>query len=191
MKSPLPNTNQGLTAAAWQDVSSRGFQVFAYYHWWTLEKANPAFATDSACVTIRNAALESSLMSIRDLDDFFLSNRKKPDDLIASDYGFPSGKNFLTVLERDSINKKLTHLTYRSAQELQNDPRLKNPRTWNNAEMVNRAIERLLEFMDHLEKSFFVGDATQIGLIGLTRDTIQLTLKNINSIARIEMDFKE
>ncbi len=186
-RAPIP---KAVAADAWQDVLSRGFQVFAYYHWWTLEHFNPSFATDTTCITIKNAALESSLMSIRDLDDFFLSRADaRQDDLIASDYGFPAGRNFLSGIERDAINKKLAHLTYRSIQELQKDPLRRNPRTWNNAEMVNRAASLLLDFFDHLESVFFAGDVGQIGMISTARKTIQLSVKNINAVAKREMDF--
>lgn len=129
-------------------------------------------------------------MSIRDLDDFFLSKRKKPDDLIASDYGFPGDRDFLTVAERDAINKKLAHLTYRAAQELQKDSLRQNPRTWNYAEMVNRAIGPFLELLDHLESYFFLGDAEQIAMICTARTTIQQTLKNIDNVALLEIEFK-
>ena len=184
---PIPAKD---AAEAWQDVLSRGFQMFAYYHWWSLEQLNPSLVRDKTCITIKNAALESSLMSIRDLDDFFLCRTDaRQDDLIASDYGFPAGSNFLSVVERDAINKKLAHLTYRSAEELQQDPLRRNPRTWNNAEMVNRATSLLLKFLDHLESVFFVGDNAQIGMICTARKTIQLTLKNINAVAQSEMDF--
>jgi len=129
-------------------------------------------------------------MSIRDLDDFFTSSpNARPDDLMASDYGFPVGKNFLTAPEREAINKKLAHLTYRATHELHRDPLRQNPRTWNNAEMVNRSISRLLEFLDHLKSSFFAENAEQIGMICSARDLIQITLKNINGIAQEEMDF--
>jgi hypothetical protein len=186
-RAPIPAID---AAEAWQDVLSRGFQVFAYYHWWSLEQRNRSFAKDTTCITIKNAALESSLMSIRDLDDFFLCRTDtRQDDLIASDYGFPAGRNFLSGAERDEINKKLAHLTYRSAQELHQDPLRRNPRTWNNAEMVNKATSLLLEFLNHLESVFFVGDSAQIGMIYAARKTIQLTLKNINAVAQSEMDF--
>ncbi len=179
-----------VAAVAWQDVLSRGFQVFPYYYWWSLEQFNPSFATDNACITIKNAALESSLISIRDLDDFFLSNPKaRQDDLIVADYGFATGRNFLSEPERDAINKKLAHLTYRAVLELEKDPLRRNPRTWNNAEMVNRAMKPLLEFLDHLEAVFFAGDGAHIGMICSARKTIQLTLKNINAVAKREMEF--
>lgn len=184
---PIP---KAVAAEAWQDVLSRAFQMFAYYHWWTLVQFNPSFATDTTCITIKNAALESSLMSIRDLDDFFLSRvDARQDDLIAADYGFHAGKNILSGVERDAINKKLAHLTYRSTQELQKDPLRRNPRTWNNAELVNRATSLLLDFLDHLESAFFAGDVPQIGMICTARKTIQLSVKNINAVAKREMDF--
>jgi len=190
MKNQPRNPDPNLASAAWQDVLARGLQVFAYYHWWLLVKSNPLFAKDSNCITIKNAALESSLMSIRDLDDFFTSSPSaRPDDLIASDYGFPVGKNFLAAPEREAINKKLAHLTYRATHELHRDPLRQNPRTWNNVEMVNRSISRLLEFLDHLKSSFFAENAEQIGMICSARDLIQITMKNINGIAQEEMDF--
>ena len=74
MKKKQRILDRSLAAAAWQDVLARGYQAFAYYHWWSLEKLNPTFAQDTTCITVKNAALESSLMSIRDLDDFFRSN---------------------------------------------------------------------------------------------------------------------
>ena len=186
-RGPIPARD---AAEAWQDVLSRGFQVFAYYHWWSLEHFNPSFATDTTCITIKNAALESSLMSIRDLDDFFLSRTDaRQDDLIASDYGFPPNRNFLSADERDAINKKLAHLTYRSSQELRQDPLRKNPRRWNNAEMANRATICLLEFLDHLESVFFSKDTAQVGIVRIARNSIQKTLRNINAVAKRELDF--
>lgn len=185
-RKPDPNH----AAAAWPDVLARAMQVFAFYHWHTLQRANPGFATDSACITIWNAALESSLMSVRDLDDFFRSNPKaRPDDLIASDYQFPAGKSCLTQPEREAINKKLAHLTYHASRQLAQDPLRKNPRTWNNAEMVNRAMVLFLEFLDHLEVLFFAGDSAQIGMIRSARKLIKASLKNINRIAKSELDF--
>ena len=128
-------------------------------------------------------------MSIRGLDDFFLSKPKSHDDLVASDFGFPAGQNFLSVPERTAINKKLAHLTYQSARELEQDPHHKNPRTWNNAEMVCRANQFVLEFLDHIEATFFAGDAVQIDMVRSARGMIQMTIKNLHNISTMEMEF--
>lgn len=186
---PTRAISRTLAADAWRDVLSRGWQMFAYYHWWKLEKQNPTFVTDSTCVTVRNAALESSLMSIRDLDDFFSRPTPRDDDLHSSDYGYPASPSFLTSAERESINKKLAHLTYQAARELASDPLRTNPRTWNNADMVDKAAKRLLNFLDHLEHQFFAGDAGQIGMIQTARKTMDATLNNITRVAHVEMDF--
>lgn len=129
-------------------------------------------------------------MSIRDLDDFFFSSpNARQDDLIASDYGFPPARNFLTGPERGAINKKLAHLTYLPTHERRQSPIQKAPPTWNNAEMVNRAISRLLEFLNHLESSFLAGNPAQVGMIRTARNTLQRLLMDINNVPRAEMNF--
>jgi hypothetical protein len=188
MKTKRSISSQQATAA-WQDVFSRGMQMFAYFHWWQLQVGHPSFKVDANCNTIKNAALESSLMSTRDLDDFFLSKPKQPDDLVASDYGFSTGQNFLTQSERQTINKKLAHLTYQSTLELQKDPMRKNPRTWNYAAIINRAGRALVSFLKHLASVFLVGSDPQVELAKDCIALVQQTLKNINAIAKSEMDF--
>lgn len=176
-------------AESWQAVLTRGFQMFAYYHWFRLKILQPSIVDDSTCITLRNAALESSLMSIRDLDDFFASSSgARADDMIATDFDFPAGRSFLTADERNAINKKLAHLTYQATTELLNDPLRQNPRTWNNADLVNRASKPLLEFLEHLEKSYFSGAITDAASIGSARKTILYSLKNLNALA-VELDF--
>ena len=90
------------------------FQCFAYYLDCT--RVPPSTAPDVG-TWLKDAALESSLMSIRDLDDFFCPHSTRTDDVIASDFDFPHPKRFLTKADRDSINTKLAHLTYRAVRE--------------------------------------------------------------------------
>lgn len=177
------------TGDALQDILSRAFQCFAYYHYYTRIHPNSGPSSGSDLITIRNAALESSLMSIRDLDDFFASNPRHPDDMVAADFGFPPGKQFLTRDERLGINKKLAHLTYQAVREHRRLPPIHTARSWNNADLVNRAMERVLELFTHLEQSFFAPSPAHLGFIASARKAIEATLKNMNAIAREEMDF--
>jgi hypothetical protein len=176
-------------AEVWQDVLSRAFQVFSYYHWYWLEIENPNLKTDNHSITVKNAALESSLMSIRDLDDFFGSSGKQKDDVIAADFGYSSSGRFLSMDEREGINKKLAHLTYRGVHERRKDGAQPNPRTWNFAELAARAMTRFTTFLGLLEINFFVGDAAQQGLVQSARRTIDLTLANIKALAKHELEF--
>lgn len=177
------------TADALQDILSRAFQCFAYYHYYTRIHPNPGPNSGSDLIAVKNAALESSIMSIRDLDDFFTSNPRHSDDMVAADYGFPPGKQFLTRDERQGINKKLAHLTYQAVREHRQLPPLHTARTWNNADLVSRAMARILDFFTHLETSFFASQPAQISFIQSARNCILQTLKNMNNIARQEMDF--
>ena len=161
--------------------------MMAYYYWW---KRRSSIADGLENTFLQNAALESSLMSIRDLDDFFASRLgARSDDIVASDYGYPAGKQFLIFEERDGINKKLAHLTYRAAQERGQFPSQPNRRVWNNADLVGKAGSRFIAFLDHLEMNFFKGDAAQIKLIQDSRNLLHAALGNIASIAKVEMEF--
>jgi hypothetical protein len=181
---------QGDAAEAWQDVMARAFQCFALYHWRTRIHGDPRTRTDPAFALLQNAALESSLMSIRDLDDFFASRPgSRTDDIIAIDYGFPQGRGFLSPDERDAINKKLAHLTYCAVHERRQNYTQPNPRTWNNADLVNRAMAAFNQFLVHLETVFFANDAAQHGLVRTANRSLNLTLQNLNTLARQELDF--
>ena len=77
--------------------------MFAYLHYRMLVHNKNPNAEADAFIVLKNAALESSLMSIRDLDLFFVSKRQWADDIIASDYGFVPKHRPLDDMERDSI----------------------------------------------------------------------------------------
>lgn len=174
----------------WQDVLSRAFQVFSYYHWYWLEIENPKLKGEERSITVKNAALESSLMSIRDLDDFFGSAGKQKDDVIALDFGFSANGRFLSADEREGINKKLAHLTYRGVYErrLARTPP-SNPRTWDYADLAVRAMDRFAAFLDFLESVFFASDSAQQGLVQMARSAINPTVANIKALARHELEF--
>lgn len=186
----VPRVPREDAAEVWQDVLSRAFQVFAYYHWHCIKTAAPNVGSDVRSHTVSNAALESSLMSIRDLDDFFGSSGKNKDDVVAADFQYHGTKAFLTLDERTGINKKLAHLTYRALHERRQFPMQGNPRTWNNADLVNRAMAAFLPFLDYLENTFFSNDQGQQNFVRSARTTINRTLANLNTLAKQDLDFK-
>ena len=176
-------------AEVWQDILARASQVFSYYHLYWLEVANPSLKSELYAVTVRNAALESSLMSIRDLDDFFGGNGKQKDDVIAADFGYQSVGRFLATDEREGINKKLAHLTYRAVEERRRDGAHSNPRTWNFATLAVRAMTVFIAFLDFLETTFFAGASAQQGHVRTARKSIEPTLANIKALADHELEF--
>ena len=177
---------QDITEAL-QDILSRSLQCFAYYYYRT--QIHHSAPTTADFLSLNIASLESSLMSMRDLDSFFASKSGRDDDMAAAHYGFPVGKQFLTPEQRNSINTKLAHLTYISVREKRQLPPVHYPRTWNYADLVKRAMDRVQEFLDHLETTVFANDLNQLQFIGLARTTIAATLKNINNVAQQELDF--
>jgi hypothetical protein len=75
---------------------------------------------DTALDLVSDATPLHSFLALRKLDEFFRTEKTKPDDLIASELGIDASvvlggsvKMFLTQTERDDINKGAAHLTER------------------------------------------------------------------------------
>ncbi|MFO1477597.1 MAG: hypothetical protein U1F98_13220 [Verrucomicrobiota bacterium] len=92
--------------------------------------------------TIQNACLNTTLIALRDLDDFLTPrmHKTRPDDIRASDFGMANDLSFLTVSEREAINKNIAHTTLRGAhaQDLR----------WDVFELTTKAIGQGIAFLD-------------------------------------------
>jgi len=89
-------------------------QMFCAYFWKTcLESALVKDTTvHQAYIGVENAVVESTLINIRAFDDFCNGVRKRPDDLVPSDFpGLNLGRAFLGNARQD-INKQIAHLTH-------------------------------------------------------------------------------
>jgi len=98
----------------WRRIAELSNMMLSYYFW--IRRIKPRCPQDEdllrAYPAIDNATVESSLLSIRILDDFFGNVKKKSDDVTASDFdSFPSATGFLTKDQREDINKSIAHLT--------------------------------------------------------------------------------
>ena len=101
-----------------------------------------------ALQTIQNACLHTSLIALRDLDDFLTQRdcRSRPDDLKAADFGLTQSYGFLTQPERVAINKLIAHSTTHGVQ---------NQRFgWDVFEILAKGVSQSLEFLRWVEKSY-------------------------------------
>ena len=93
---------------------------------------------------IDNALLESRLVHIRNLIDFFARDSHWQDDVLASHYDFPlTPVDFPTEYET-RLDKDLSHLTY---SRLARTPATK---PWPVDTVVTPVLERCVQFIDHL-----------------------------------------
>jgi hypothetical protein len=101
-----------------------------------------------ALQTIQNACLHTTLIALRDLDDFFSPRKKqsKCDDIKASDFGFDKNYSFLTKSERDAINKRIAHTTLQGVQDQKS--------RWDIFELTTKGVSQSLEFLKWVEKSY-------------------------------------
>ena len=106
-----------------------------------------AFATSSVPTNVkevlRNATIESSLLNIRLLNDFF-APRRYPTDIRAEDYvGYVSPGQFLDSDEARALNKRLAHLTTERAADAFS-------MGWSIYDMIRRAHDAAVTFIRFL-----------------------------------------
>lgn len=98
--------------------------------------------------TIQNGCSHASLIAIRDLDDFLTprDSKSKPDDLKASDFGYPESRSFLTTSERVAINKLIAHTTVVGAQS--------QGFRWDIWELTSKCVAQSFEFLKWIESHY-------------------------------------
>jgi hypothetical protein len=98
--------------------------------------------------TIENACIDTSLIALRDLDDFLTprAGRTKPDDIRASDFSYAGSHTFLTQSERERINKLIAHTTTvgATAQGFR----------WDILELATKGVSQSLEFLKWVENEY-------------------------------------
>jgi len=101
-------------------------------------------------VAVNNALVESRLIHVRALLDFFQKtargNRggRELDDVLSSDYGFPSQEVDIPSQYQERLNKDLAHLTYSRSQRLPED------KPWPHDQVIAPILERCRQFGEHL-----------------------------------------
>jgi hypothetical protein len=115
---------------------------------------------DRALDLVSDATRLQSFLALRKLDDFFGGVKPKPDDLIAANFGIdvPStlgevGDKFLSVEERDNINKGAAHLTEKLTLDPDSEADLIN--------ILGRSTPVLSRLVEALRKSDEKKEATQ------------------------------
>ena len=92
--------------------------------------------------TIHDACLNTTLMAIRDIDDFLTPRMggSRKDDLKASDLGFKEDFGFLGKTERERINKLIMHSTKVAAYGNQES-------SWDIGELTSKCVSQSLYFL--------------------------------------------
>ncbi len=96
--------------------------------------------------TIQNACLHTTLIALRDLDDFLTPRTPSTnrDDIRASDFGMSQSLRFLSASERTDINKHIAHTTVPGAHG--------HGYRWDIFELATKAVRQSIEFLEWVEK---------------------------------------
>jgi hypothetical protein len=153
---------------AWKRIADLCNQILTHYFWITRIrlKCPQDEGLLRAYPTIDNATLESSLLSIRGLDDFFGNLGTRVDDLNARDFsGFPASSSFLTKEHREDINKSIAHIT---------TTRLDPEQTkYPYQVLLGGAIPRCVSFIDFVLNSGKVRDCNDATFLVDTRNILK------------------
>lgn len=103
--------------------------------------------TTSSSIALNNALVESRLIHVRALLDFFQKPRSK-DDVLCSDYGFTSQPVAINTDYQERLNKDLAHLTYSRSQRLPKD------KPWPHDKVAAPILERSRQFGEHLISAY-------------------------------------
>ena len=142
-------------------------------------------------VSIQNACVESVLMSVRDLDDFFAprTNKTHDSDVRASDFhGYVSPGRFLSDPQRDSINQWIAHLTYQPVWTNTTGIAPDTSRNWNTTEFVGKAARSVIMFLNYLECNLSRENSDMVNDIQKVKRTLDLMLKNMDNLAMLESE---
>ena len=105
-------------------------------------------------IALKNALVESRLIHVRALLDFFQKSVRKVmkgselDDVLCLDYGFTSQPVAIPAEYQERLNKDLAHITYsRSQRQPKNKP-------WPHDKVVVPILERSKQFGEHLVSAY-------------------------------------
>lgn len=131
--------------------------------------------------TIRKACLNSTLIAIRDIEDFLSARTRhtKKDDLRASDFGFDRELNFLSKDERGCINKLVAHTTQLGAMNRQF--------RWDIIELVSKAFSQCSVFLEWAKTEFSNVDSDTWMLAVVAQSQSDKILKLIHTEAEREL----
>lgn len=141
------------------------------------EYVAPRFSTTEPEIALRamthNAALDSTLISLRCFNEFFGSNRQK-DDIRADDFPGVAMRPFLPPDEATAINKYLAHITIVRSDIV--------TKPWFLDDMVLLGLQHGIDFLSMLETSF--SPPTEAGHAELrgVRDAARLLIPKISKL---------
>ena len=96
---------------------------------------------------LNNAIVESRLLHVRNLLNFFEHSPTPKDDVLSTHYGFPASRIDVETQDRERLNKDLAHLTYSRTQRSEAD------KVWPHGRAVLPVLTRCRSFAEYVLKT--------------------------------------
>lgn len=199
---PTPKETKSATRITTKEEKIRAVRLlynrltrgFSLYLWRTrvhpMLTEHPGFSDEKfAVLAVKNACVESALLSVRDIDDFFRhrTSKTRDSDVRAEDFfGYRSPGPFLSDEERGSINQWIAHLTYEPVWGGNSGIAPDSVRDWDTAELVGKAARSVFDFLAHIERELSKEEPAESEGIRTVRNVLALALKNMEALADLE-----
>ena len=136
----------------------------------------------------RNAAIQSSLVCVRSLDDFFLPPANAPfdHDVLAHDFGFTQVGSPLGTPERTRINRMIVHMSY---EPLWTSAAYVGPSgdgSFDLPALLALVGQRSVAFLDYCATTPLFSDPESMRKVGGLRRLVEIQLANVQAIAQLE-----
>lgn len=136
----------------------------------------------------QNAAVESSLVRIRTLDDFFLppDQTRFDDDVLAHDFGFRQVGSPLGTSERNRINKLIVHMSYEPIWTAASFVGPAGDGSFDLPALLTPVVQRSLAFLDYCATAPLFSDAENHRKVTALRRLAENLLANARAIGALE-----
>lgn len=136
----------------------------------------------------QNAAIQSSLVCIRALDDFFFPPDKAQfdHDVLAHDFGFTQLGSPLGPSERTRINRMIVHMSYEPIWSAAAYVGPSGDRSFDLPGLLTAVIDRSIAFLDYCATATLFSAAEDLRrVVGLRRLAVS-QLTNVQAIGQLE-----
>ncbi len=136
----------------------------------------------------QNALVQSSLVCIRSLDDFFLAPDKVPfeHDVLSHDFGFVHVGSPLGNSERTRINRMIVHMSYEPLWKAADYIGPSGDGSFDLPALLTAVVQRSIAFLDYCATAPLFSETDGLRKVSGLRRLAEIQLTNVQAVGLLE-----